>query len=223
LEESFFSAALEVDPDWHYEPWLQPKYNGKLYGTIVLQGYYGNYRAIAAKSKYAEPLMKFLDWTFSDEGVEVVSFGIEGDTYTKAADGTIKMSPDVKTASNPEGTREYLGIHDGSSFCNRQTAAGRDIFDVAGYLATASTELAKKEKSYGYSYFWYKFVDADENARYDELRTQLQTYMYEMSVKVITGKMSIGEWDTVVIPEFNRLGLQEALTLINKANDALQK
>ena len=215
-------AALEVDPDWHYEPWLHPKYNGVMYGTICLQGYYGNYRAIAAKSKFAEPLVKFLEWTFSDDGVEVVSFGIEGDTYTKSADGTIKLADDVKTGNNPEGTREYLGIHDGSSFCNRQTAAGRDIFDVSGYLATASTEMAKRENSYGKSYFWYKFADEENNDRYNEIRTQLQTYMYEMSVKVITGQMDLGEWDTVVIPQFEQMGVNEALELINAANDALQ-
>jgi len=216
-------AALEQDPDWNYVPWLHPKYNGKMYGTIVLQGYYGNYRAIAAKSKFAEPLVKFLDWTFSDEGAEVVSFGIEGDTYTKGADGSIKMSPDVKTQSNPDGTREFLGIHDGSSFTNRQTEAGRDIFDVGGVLAKASTEMAAKEQSFGHSYFWYKFADEDKNARYEELRAQLQTYMYEMSVKVIMGQMPLEEWDTTVMAEFDKLGVQEALTLINEANDALQK
>ena len=216
------NAARELDPDWEFVPWLQPTYNDKLYGSIVLQGFYGNYRAIAYNSPYADALVRFMDWTFTDEGVYFLSFGVEGDTYTLGTDGEIIFDPNLRTVHNPNGSRVEIGLNDSSQFMNRVTEITTDTYSLSTGLAALSTEKIKEWKSWGNSYFWYKFADEDNNRRYEEIRNQLQTYMYEMSVKVIMNQMTLDEWDNIVIPEFDRLGLQEALILINEANDALR-
>ncbi len=46
---------------------------------------------ISAKSKYKERLMKFFDYCASDEGSLLICAGVEGQTYTKDADG--KLTP----------------------------------------------------------------------------------------------------------------------------------
>lgn len=209
-------AAQQVDPDWNFDPWLQPEYNGVRYGTVVLKGYYPSYRAISATSKFADALVKFTEYTYTSVGAEMLEFGIEGDTYTKNADGTITLDPDIKYAGNQNGTRENLGFNNPDMW-PIFTALGRDTYFTVGPVMKESTELAKQEKSYGNSYFFYKFDSDDDTARYAELRNQLNTYSLEMSVQVIMGKMTLEQWDTQVIPGFDSLGLQEALTLINDA------
>ena len=53
---------------------------------------------------YLEALIKFLDWAvYSEEGMTLTSWGVEGITYEKTNTGYAFL-PDIQTSKNPEGT-----------------------------------------------------------------------------------------------------------------------
>jgi len=53
---------------------------------------------------YLEALIKFLDWAvYSEEGMALTSWGVEGITYEKTNTGYAFL-PDIQTSKNPEGT-----------------------------------------------------------------------------------------------------------------------
>ncbi len=63
---------------------------------------------------------------------------------------------------------------------------------------------------------WY---NKDEQKEYASIMTPLDTYIEECTMKVITGEMSIDDWNTVVIPQAKEMGYEGALELVQKALD----
>ncbi len=71
-----------LEKGWDLDTFIQPAdENGKRFGTWVLDGYYGMTRVISSSSEYKEELVKYLDWLYSEEGINAMEFGIEGQMY----------------------------------------------------------------------------------------------------------------------------------------------
>ncbi|RAP75901.1 extracellular solute-binding protein [Paenibacillus montanisoli] len=197
---------------------LQPKYNDTRVGTIVLSGYYGALKMISSNSKYKDELVNLINWMYSPEGINAMQFGIEGESYEKNADGTVKFLKDFQTPATPNGTITNSGLNNQDLFTvvNQEAI---NTYELNGAAMKKSVAFLNENNAFGKATFNAKFTNDDEQKEYGDIKTAIDTYVEEASVNVIIGKQSIDTWDTKVIPQVKELGSERALELINKAYD----
>lgn len=78
-----FNQALQVeDPDARFTQLrLMENHKGQKRGIEYGQHHFTILRAISSKTANPEAVVEFLDWHYSDEGILLTSFGIEGEHY----------------------------------------------------------------------------------------------------------------------------------------------
>lgn len=213
--DEIVKAGVAVAPDWDFSAMVQPSYNGTRVGNYVLKGYYGYTKAISSQSKYKDELIRFIDWTYSPEGTEALLFGIEGEQFTKDAEGKYKLSDDLRTNDNPTGKIEFHGLNDQNIFSVLNTPA-RDYYEMGGPLMRKSTELIVANGAFGEPIYGASFAKEADQKRYNDLMAPINTYIEENSMKVVTGELDIAQWPEV-LKAVESMGLPEADALINQA------
>jgi len=217
-DEIVQQMGSKIPQGFEFTAMLQPGYNNKRVGTAVLSGYFANYKVISNQSKYKDELVSFLNWMYSPEGIDAMQFGIEGESYQKNSDGTIKFLKDFQTPATPNGSIKNAGLNTQELFSVVNQAA-IDTFELNGAAMKKSVAFLEENKGFGKPVFDAKFSDTNEKKEYTDLKTAIDTYVEEASVNVIIGKQKIDTWDSEVIPQVKKLGSDRALELINKAYD----
>ncbi|MGL6175252.1 MAG: extracellular solute-binding protein, partial [Cellulosilyticaceae bacterium] len=166
---------------------LQPAYNGKREGAIILKGYYGYTKAISSSSKYVEELVKFLNWTCTEEGINALQFGVEGENYVME-DEKVKFLDDIKYSGNPGGKITNSGLNDGNIF-SVFPQLGKETYEMTGEMARKSAEFLEGHDAFGETYNFAKFYSEKDKKRYTDIMTPINTFVEEASMKVITGAM----------------------------------
>ena len=72
--------------------------------------------SVAQKVSFPK-LLAWLDWLYTEEGADLFTWGIEGETYTVETDGVKILNPDVKCAANPDGTWDVSVEYGTSNNC----------------------------------------------------------------------------------------------------------
>lgn len=164
-------------------------------------------------------LLQFVDWLYySDEGIEFAQWGVEGETYTKSADGTRELVPDVGwNALNPDAPKKL----------NADFGFSNGVF----LLANGSTQdLLLSTMSPEVQEWTTKVLDSKETlpvapaAGLDELElesvalldSQLKDAVQAATAGFITGQRSLDAWDSYV-QEMNGLGAQQLVDTYNTA------
>ena len=184
--------------------------------------------AIRADAKNPEELVKFLDWTYSKEGIDITNYGKEGVTFRY----------------NSQGIAEYL-----PEFVNRflgRPSVYYAVFTEAGVTMAAfapvggnSKNLIEVNKIIGNwagpnERYWNLVQEEHRNgalktpmaappftaaqmSRITQLRQALDNYIDQEFDKFILGREPINNWDRV-IAECIRLGSRELEEIYNTAN-----
>ncbi len=161
-------------------------------------------------------VLSMLDYMYSDEGMLLASYGVEGDTYTLDAEG----KPDFtdKIVNNPDGLEPAKAID--------------------AYLCPANLQLIKDwsreyvttpEDEYEMCMTWNKdgadlivptlTLTSEENNTYSKAMADVETYMQEMTNNFIMGTASIEEeWDTYV-QTMKDMGAEDAIAAYQAAYD----
>ena len=177
--------------------------------------------ADVAKKDYFPQLIKWIDWMYSDEGADLFSWGIEGESYTVDANGNKVLADDIKCAANPDGTVDMQKVYGASN--NNLTFVYPDDFEQAtsnpSYL-----ELAKEENDGNAVPNIEPTIalteeDADTQALY---ATNLNDYVDQMTTKFIMGAESFDNWDNYV-KECNDKGAAQLLELYSNAWKNMEK
>ncbi|NEW04981.1 extracellular solute-binding protein [Paenibacillus sp. SYP-B3998] len=151
--------------------------------------------AISKSNKNVDATMKLFDYVYSDEGRTLLNFGIEGDTFTKQADGSFKYTD--KIVKNADGSAKALyriGAQPLLGF--RQDPQ----YEKASCL---SADSCKQLFNYvDHNYFreaipTLKYSDADME-EYNRITTQINTYVDEMLSKFVVGQEPISKFDSFV-------------------------
>ncbi|MDQ8739040.1 extracellular solute-binding protein [Paenibacillus sp. LHD-38] len=208
----------KIPEGFEFTAMLQPAYNNKRVGTTVLSGYFQNYKVISNQTKYKDELVNLLNWMYSPEGIDALQFGIEGESYEKNPDGTVKFLKDFQTPATPNGTIKNTGLNTQELFSVVNQAA-INTFELNGAAMKKSVSFLEENQAFGKAIFDAKFSDTNAKKEYTDLKTAIDTYVEEASVNVIIGKQSIDTWDSKVITQVKKLGSDRALELINKAYD----
>lgn len=174
--------------------------------------------AQVAKKDYFPQFIRWIDWMYSPEGIDLWSWGIEGDSYTIDSNGTKQLSPEMKSISNPDGInmREVYGTNN-----NNLTFAYPDDLDTMhpDHKALIEKEIASGTIPIRDPRIPLTEEDVEVQALYS---TNLNDYVDQMTTKFIMGTESFGNWDKFV-SECETKGADQLLKLYNEAWDRHQE
>ncbi len=171
----------------------------------------------ATKNKdYFLQLIRWLDWMYSEEGIDLFTWGVEGETYDIQPDGTKVLREQVLTASNPEGTLEPIKDYGVANNCftfiypyEYEKAANMSPDIAAVNIKQVKNEIFPPSIS--------NIVLSKEEAKIEALyATVLNEYVNQMTSKFITGVESFDNWGAFVA-ECSSRGAEQLYELYNRA------
>lgn len=151
--------------------------------------------------KDPERVMQFFDYMATEEAAEFFSFGIEGETYTKDADGTIHFDYPTDTAGMDElqYRAEWLwGVRDSAynKYLLPYQPGGDKI--LAFFEDIAPTEGRE----------WIDVKQMESLVTYPDLQTQenRQEYWQAYAAKVFYGELDVEETFDSFVEEYYKIG-----------------
>ncbi|GIP33992.1 extracellular solute-binding protein [Paenibacillus sp. J2TS4] len=165
--------------------------------------------AINSQSENLEEALKLLDFYYSEEGIDVLSWGKEGETYT-IQNGERVFNPEFTEFTD---LRRELGLMTQGTYGNYDTDALISMID--------ESEQYAYEEAPKYAFPVQVVIPnlrPDEGERYNLLNDSINTHYEEAMARFIMGERSLDEWDAYVEEAYN-LGLEEMIELHQTAWD----
>ena len=153
--------------------------------------------AVSSQTKQLDNVLKYVDWMYSDEAKELVSWGREGDFYT--VENGEKKWKDFQTAADMKKATGF------------ETYGFYQLYDFSGEKSTFTdeTKLAFEESvKYDLPQQPILAFNEEELAIKNSVGTTIQTYVDEQMAKFILGERSFDTWDDYV-KEVENLGLNQ--------------
>lgn len=144
-------------------------------------------------------MLRFIDWLwYSDEGKDLVRWGVEGETYTKE-NGVYKLNPEIT----------YVGLNPGASKAlNVDYGFGNGVFMYGGTQEHATSMLSDDLKEFFGRLNSYRDIkplnptvvfDEDQQEEMNLIKTPLIDYVKSATLQFITGQTDIEkDWDKYV-------------------------
>lgn len=138
-----------------------------------------------------ENTLKFVDWLYSEEGIEVTNWGIEGETYTVDADGNKQFIQEFVDQYDVF-TQSGLGLHFPSAHTTWDAYAAR----------TDEGLIEAMERCLPYKYLaprQYTLIYNDEEQQViDSYLVSMYDYALGEYMKFCLGQRDLSEWDAYV-------------------------
>lgn len=174
----------------------------------------------AADKPYFKALLQFIDWLYySDEGIEFAQWGVEGETFTKDADGTRTLMDDIGWSAVNAGAPKKLNADYGYSngvFLPANGSSKELLLSLMTDEVAAWTEKqleSKKQLPVPPA----PLLDEIELEQTSLLQTQLTDAVHAATAAFITGQRSIdSDWDAYVA-EIEGLGSTQLIDTFNTA------
>lgn len=195
----FFNSSMrESQPDFTMAYMEPPAFseevgNQMAYSAKVMLGF-----AISSQTKHLDEVLAYIDWMYSDEGKELLTWGRPDELYTEDASGN-RTWKEFKTAAEMKQATgfEVFGFY--------------QLYDFNGELSTftdecrAATEEAQKYDLPQQPVLAYS--DSEQEI-INTIGVNIKTYVDEQSGKFLLGERSFDEWDQYVA-EVEALGLDQ--------------
>lgn len=171
---------------------------------------------ISTTCENPELLCKYLDYMWSDEGVLLVNYGIEGDTYTIQEDGTARFVDSMYITSDGSTFNDNLSA---TAFVNcpiyyhweRELVTCSDAALAASDVWTANADNAYVMPSVS--------LTTEEAEKLGSIQNDLNTLASEKILQFIIGDADINaEWDSFVA-NLTEMGYQDAEAMYQDALD----
>ncbi|MFE5292587.1 extracellular solute-binding protein [Isoptericola sp. NPDC056618] len=217
----FQLALQEADPDAEFEL-VQIAPPGGPAGQVVEPRNFWHGFMISAEAKddpHFVALVQFLDWLYySPDAREMLRWGVEGETYTKDADGTITIDPDYSLDAyniNPDATTDLAKDLGFSTFLAESTEsrALKESYNSDQFVEYMDRVLESRTPR---DPFPPAPLDDAELEQASLLATPLKDTVDTNTLKFILGDRPLAEWDDYVT-ELEGQNLQGYLDLINGA------
>lgn len=166
-------------------------------------------------------MLRFVDWLwYSDEGQTLSLWGVEGETYTKDASGSITLKPDISfNGMNPTATKKL----------NIDFGFGGGNFAYGGSTKLRMSKMTEGEKDYLSRIQTHRkprtiappiMGTPDESEQMNLISKPLMDYVDTMTLKFVTGQANItNDWNAYVA-QVEALG---GSRYIKMANDIFNK
>ncbi len=177
----------------------------------------GEGMAISATCKNVETALRWLDTQFTEEGMLLNVYGLEGVSYTRNDGGTPKYKYTDQIMNNPDG------------YSPADALALITPRIPAGYYSWQYSEQFKDESIIDVKKTWAKAsrdmliapevtMTDEEGNKYNSLYTNIKTLVDEMTVKYIIGYESLDNYDSFVETLY-QYGLQDCIDVKQAAYD----
>lgn len=176
--------------------------------------------AISSQCEDVEAAARYLDWFYSEEGIMVSNFGIEGVTYTMENGSPvfteeITNNPDGLTQTAAEGkyVRSYSafpGVRDHRfEPLKFKVQATKDSYGIWGSVGTTEYRLPDAVK-----------LTTEEAESVAAIEAEVKTYVKEMCMKFLIGTEDIdAKWDEY-LETLEKYKLNEAVAVYQAAYDS---
>ena len=191
------------------------------FGERLFGGRLENGIALNAEVRDSEnfvALMQFIDWLFySDNGQEFAKWGVEGETFTKAGDGTRELLANIRMLGfNPDAPQQLqidYGVFNGAF------VYGGSVDIMRSFYTPEEAEF------YGANVEGREILplappaplSEDEAVEAGLIRAPLMQHVMTESLRFILGQRPLREWDTFVDEVENGLDGKEYLDLVTAA------
>ncbi len=229
-EGQIFCATLFPD---------NPKY-GKAWQSIqkvneVSNDIFTNF-AVSSNVEDPEGLMEFINYLYDDDVVRLLTWGMEGKSYTLDENGNPKFVDEIMNAADPWGAGDKFGMRasknmrpgiqlvtDSKAFV---ALAADDWLYYDGGLHQEPFEQSPYYLSFPYPENDYippyfnepilQFTD-DESQEKSQMTTIMETYRDEMQARFITGEENMDNWDSYMDELKKMIDVERLLQIYNDA------
>lgn len=204
----FFNVALKNDkPDFKLNFTIPPTggengINQFGYSSRLTQSF-----GISKQTENLDEVLKVIDFLYSEEGRDLVSWGVEGETYRIE-----------------NGKRYFLDVNDMADIRKKygiSTVGTYLWYDYSSHMSTFSGELqdaiVKSRKYDGEPNFIPAFTKKEYNEVIDNYEKGIAEHKEQEIAKFILGARDIKEWD-MFVDEIKALGLEKMLESYNNAH-----
>lgn len=182
--------------------------------------------AISATSQNAEIAARFLDYGYSEEGHMLYNFGKEGVSY-ELKDGergkNIPTYTDIITDPDKNGglpVAQAMAGYVRASYNGPFVQDAEYIYQYYGNKAQKDALSIMESDTFDYKLPPLYYKD-DEQKRYTDIMTTVETYQNETMIKLISGKLDLSYLDTYY-SELKKLGIEEAISIVQAAYERAQ-
>ncbi len=203
--------AKENNPDFKIQAFVPPVANPEKGVAMVERGdleMIGLSVCDTGKAEKIANAAKFIDWMYTDEAMELLSWGKEGETY-EVVNGKKQFITD-ETGSAPN---TLYGFQLYGSFTRLDPMAAEAV------QSEATLESEKMLREHTLPYYpvtlWLDFND-EEQAVIDTYNTGLKTHTQEMLIKFLLGQRPLSEFDEFV-ENLNEMGVKDVLAAYESA------
>jgi len=164
--------------------------------------------SVSINSNLANTL-KFMDWMYSDEGIDVLSWGEEGVTY-EIANNQRKWIPGDDGKVNVTTIRQRYGLSTNGMFTR---------FNYDAHISLASEQLKEADRlAQQYQDIQIPTVSLNQDEASIDATTgaAIRNHYRGEASKFILGERPLEEWD-MYVQEMKSLGLDEYLDMLNVA------
>jgi len=172
----------------------------------------------AAESDHFKALLQFVDWLYySDEGLEFAKWGVEGETFTKEADGTRVLADDIDINGLNPGAPKALnidfGFHNGVWMLEHGSTADLDLSMLRPEVVDFVTSMQSKDELPLPPTHPLSEIEREQASLW---QTGLRDHVWQNTAQFILGQRSLDDWDSYVA-ELEGMNLQTYLDLVNGA------
>ncbi|GAB3750234.1 ABC transporter substrate-binding protein [Microlunatus parietis] len=164
--------------------------------------------------------LQFLDWLYyNPQARELIRWGVEGETYTKGADGKITLKPEYSLDAynlNPKGKTDLqkdLGWSNAVFADSTESRALKESYNAPEFVSYIDAVLTSRKPREPYPPAPLNEAELEQASL---MATPLKDTVDTNTLKFILGDRDIAEWDQYVA-ELEGQGLQNYLDLLNGA------
>lgn len=195
--DSVTVSGKEVTPDFQLA-YMAPVNKASGYTAVDISNF-----IVSSKSKKIDDAVKFIDWFYTDEAKELLSWGKEGETYVTV-----------------DGKRQFIMSDYAKEY--GLTASGWGLIldedaimsSYSVYAQQATTETPKYE--WRYNPAEYMQLTEEENEVFVTIGADIKKCAQENEALFVLGQKSFDEWDSYV-KEIENKGLSKLLEMYTKA------
>lgn len=184
---------------------------------------------VSSKSKVKDEMLELLDIQYSPEIIELLTWGIRGETFDIGEDGKNYILDKYKVGTDklveighPSSGKSRAGIFpqpENYQLKNTGFNLPGNIYHEGEIIKQKTYDFAVENVNESNVVPMYKVttptLTPDENEQYANTMTAVDTYAKEARIKFIKGERSFDEWDKY-IEEINKIGnIEESLDIYN--------
>lgn len=176
--------------------------------------------AVTTGCEDPELLISFVDYLYSEEGALLCNYGIEGETFNYDEDGVPRFSDLIY--NNPTydyRTAVFIYVMD----------AGPTVVDPMRGTGTYTQEQLDSWSDWTDANLDYSHVIPNkavlkaENDEYNNIMSDIETFMDQMTVAYVTGANSFDGFETEFVEELKNMNIERCIELYQEAYDSFYK